>query len=126
MEKRASAGSVLIVDDDEDIREVLGEVLEFAGYHAVMAFNGEDALAQMSSHPLPCVVLLDMMMPVVDGWEFRRRQLADPKLAHVPVVVLSGAGRTAEIANEIGAAASLSKPIARDQLLQVVGRYCSP
>lgn len=124
MEAGERTSAILVVDDDDDIRAVLADVLEFAGYRAIRAFNGEDALAQMQSQPLPCMVLLDMMMPVVDGWEFRRRQLADPKLAHVPVVVVSGAGRTAEIASEIGAAGFLSKPVMRSQLLDVVSRYC--
>jgi CheY-like chemotaxis protein len=122
MEKHA--GAVLVVEDDHDIREILADVLEYAGYRAIVASNGEDALEHLRTDPDLRVVLLDMMMPGVDGWEFRRRQLQDPELARVPVVVVSGAGKTAEIANEIGAAAFLSKPIMKDQLLEVVGRYC--
>ncbi len=124
MENKEHGRAVLVVDDDEDIRSVLGDVLELAGYRAIMANDGEDALQQMRNKPGLCLVLLDMMMPGVDGWEFRRRQLQDPALAKVPVVVLSGAGKTGEIAHEIGAADFLSKPVMRDHLLEVVGRYC--
>src|SRR5690348_2370478 len=96
---REQRRAVLVVDDDEDIRTVIGDVLELAGYRAIPATDGEDALTIMRSDPGLGLVLLDMMMPGVDGWEFRRRQLQDPALARVPVVVLSGAGKTDGIAN---------------------------
>jgi CheY-like chemotaxis protein len=117
---------VLVVDDDEDIRTVIAEVLQLAGYTAITAKDGEEALTLMRSHPELCVVLLDMMMPGVDGWEFRRHQLGDPALARVPVVVLSGAGSAADIAREIAADDFLSKPVLRDHLVEMVSRYCPP
>src|SRR5437868_5097346 len=82
--------AVLVVDDDYAIREMLTEVLEDAGYHVISAENGRHALTQLRESPtLPCVILLDLMMPVMSGWVFREEQQADAKLAGIPVVVLS-------------------------------------
>ena len=76
---------VLIVDDDEAVRRLLELLLKTSGYDTVTATNGVEGLEQMHRQ-LPCVVLLDMNMPVMDGFEFRRQQLADPHLAAVPVL----------------------------------------
>jgi CheY-like chemotaxis protein len=124
MGPREHTRAVLVVDDDEDIRIVIGEVLELAGYRTITATDGEDALTLLRRDPGLGLVLLDMMMPGVDGWEFRRRQLAEPALARVPVVVLSGAGNTEQIAREIGADGFLSKPVSKKDLLEMVSRYC--
>jgi len=123
-EPRSHHRAVLVVDDDEDIRLVISDVLELSGYRAVTAGDGEDALMLMARDPEVGLVLLDMMMPGVDGWEFRRRQLQDPTLARVPVVILSGAGGTEKIAHELGADGFLSKPVMKAQLLEMVKRYC--
>ncbi len=116
--------TVLVVEDDEDICSVIGAVLELEGYQVFMANDGEEALTLMRREVRLGLVILDMMMPGIDGWEFRRRQLQDPALARVPVVILSGAGRTEEIAREIGAHGFLSKPVMRAQLVETVRRYC--
>src|SRR5205823_13422880 len=80
---------VLIVDDDPALRESLSEVLEDAEYSPLVAANGQEALAFLRQGYKPCVILLDLMMPIMDGWQFRAAQLADPDLGPIPVVVLS-------------------------------------
>ena len=81
---------VLIVEDDPDIREFMELLLADAGYDTMTAENGSRALERMRARR-PCLVLLDLAMPVMDGWEFRERQLADPELAKVPVVCITAA-----------------------------------
>jgi CheY-like chemotaxis protein len=84
--------TILIIDDDASIRELLVEVLEEEGYPVQSASNGEEALSILRTLPkLPKLILLDLMMPVMDGWAFRQEQLQDPLLIGIPVVVLSAA-----------------------------------
>src|SRR5216684_2351169 len=80
---------VLIVEDDDDLRDMMAQLLTIEGFRAVAVANGREALEHLQSAEKPDVILLDLMMPVMDGWEFRRRQKADPDLAQVPVIVLS-------------------------------------
>ena len=79
---------VLVVEDDKDVREMLDLLLTTSGYETMTAENGAIALQKMRERR-PCVVLLDLMMPVMNGWRFREQQLADPTLAPVPVVCVS-------------------------------------
>ncbi len=112
-----------MVDDDTDIREGLREILEDAGHGVTEARNGRDALGALrAAEALPDLILLDLMMPVMDGFQFRREQLADPRLAAIPVIVLSADGQMGERAGALGDALSLRKPIHLDQLLEVVAR----
>src|SRR4051794_9814888 len=80
---------VLIVEDDEDLREMMAQMLNIEGFSTATASNGREALDYLHSTRRPNVILLDLMMPVMDGWEFRRQQQADPQIAPVPVIVLS-------------------------------------
>jgi len=112
----------LVVDDDADIRDALCELLEDEGYRAVSAANGQEALTYLKSSELPCVILLDLMMPVMDGWEFRRRQQCDPKLAQVPVVVVTAAGQYGT--SSIDAARILPKPLRLEHVLDALREYC--
>src|SRR4026209_1380362 len=80
---------VLIVEDDQDLREMMAQLLTLEGYEAATVGNGREALEYLHGRPNPHVILLDLMMPVMDGWEFHRRMEADPTLALVPVIVLS-------------------------------------
>ncbi|MBN9159659.1 MAG: response regulator [Myxococcales bacterium] len=91
----SSAPSVLVIDDDPDILEVTRFVLENAGYRVATAANGADALASLRGKAKPGLILLDLMMPVMNGWEFRAEQTRDPELASVPVVIITGAGNAA-------------------------------
>jgi CheY-like chemotaxis protein len=115
---------ILIVEDDRDIRETLAEILVDEGYQVAVAANGEEALRRLRGVQAPCVILLDLMMPVMDGWEFRRRQQQDPGLATVPVIVVSGDGNIAQKATGIGAAGYLLKPIHLDTLLDTIRLHC--
>lgn len=114
---------VYVVDDDLDIRSSLTEILEFKGYRVIEAANGQEALDRLHTGARPCLILLDLMMPVLNGWEFRSRQLQDERLAAIPVVILSGAGRAAE-ASCLGAAGFLPKPLELSELLATVERHC--
>ena len=119
--------AVLIVDDDHDVREALREVLQDHGYDVLEAGNGHDALELLrgESHP-PCVILLDIMMPVMDGWQFREAQRSDPALANIPVVVLSAQSHLQRGPEGVGASAFLKKPVQLPPLLATVARYCAP
>ena len=85
----STPASILVVDDDRDNREMFATLLATHGYRVALATNGAEALAVMRQQ-VPCAVLLDVQMPVMDGWEFRRQQVADPALATVPVICLTG------------------------------------
>lgn len=115
---------ILIVDDDRDIRETLKELVEQEGLAAICAENGEDALAELrTGNVLPCVILLDLTMPVMDGFAFRAAQLADPALAAVPVVVMTADGNLEDKRKRIGAERALRKPMEVDELLDVIAVY---
>jgi CheY-like chemotaxis protein len=114
--------TVLIVEDDEDLREMMVEMLSIEGFHAVAAGNGREALDCLHHKPRPDVILLDLMMPVMDGWEFRRQQQADPALAKVPVVVLSALDDAR--ARALGGTAFFKKPPDFDSLVHLVRNYC--
>ena len=102
---------------------MMAQLLSIEGYSAATVANGREALAYLHTAPKPHLILLDLMMPVMDGWEFRRQQQADPDIARVPVIVLSALdpGRAAKV----NAAAFLKKPLDFDRLLQLVRDHCS-
>ena len=114
---------ILIVEDDEDIRAHLRFILERKGYRVVGVGNGEEALAHLRD-ARPCVILLDLMMPVMNGWEFRDAQRRDPALSEIPVVVLTGRGLATGEEHALAAAAYLLKPFALSELLKVVESFC--
>ena len=116
--------TVLIVDDDAGIRQLLTLFLEHKGYTAASVTNGAEALSHLrQSHPLPQLVLLDLMMPVLDGAGFRHEQQQDPQLAAIPVVVMSAAENIQAQAPSLTADAYLPKPIDFDALLSLVEQY---
>jgi CheY-like chemotaxis protein len=117
---------VLIVEDDRDIRGALREILHDEGFRPLEAVNGQDAIDRLGSMgENPCVILLDIMMPVMDGWGFRTVQQADPQLSTIPVVVLTAHANAEQTAREMLAAGFLKKPVSIDVLLKTVNRYCS-
>jgi len=118
------SATVLIVEDDLDTREMLGRFLELEGYTVETAENGKRALERLGSGVGACVILLDLMMPVMDGWQFRQDQVRDATLADIPVIVVSAAGR--ERLERIHANAYLSKPVDLDELLGCVTQFCRP
>lgn len=119
--------SVMVVDDDLDIREALLDLLAENDFAAVGASDGREALAHLNSGAeLPCVILLDIMMPVMDGWQFRAAQRTDARLADIPVIVISAHASAQAAAKGMEAAASLRKPVRADELLTAVSRFCPP
>jgi CheY-like chemotaxis protein len=116
--------SVLIVEDDRDTREMLGRFLELEGFAVRSAENGERALASLQQDGAACVILLDLMMPVMNGWQFREAQVRDPRLASIPVVVVTAAGLREQIPS-IAADAWLPKPVDFERLLATIEPLCS-
>jgi CheY-like chemotaxis protein len=115
--------SVLIVEDDADTREMLGRFLELEGFDVRTAANGQLALDALRRMGRTSVILLDLMMPVMNGWQFREAQRRDPALAAIPVVVVTAAGPREEIP-EISADGWLSKPVDFDRLLATIEPLC--
>jgi CheY-like chemotaxis protein len=120
------AGGVLVVEDDEDIRADLTAILRVKGFAVDEAANGKEALARLRDGERPCLMVLDLMMPVMNGWELRAAMLADGDLAKVPVVVVSGKGRMPpDEERTLAPAAVLVKPFELSELLDVVARFCA-
>jgi len=116
-------GKVLIVDDDFALREALCVALEGEGFAVAAAANGQEALDYLRTEGRPCLVLLDLMMPIMNGWEFRAQQRQEPELADIPVVVLSAFARSGD--EELrGIEQFLRKPIDLADLLAAVRAYC--
>lgn len=116
------AARVLVVEDDLNLRESICAALDDAGYATWPAENGEVAL-ERAREERPCVILLDLMMPIMNGWEFRSEQLRDPNLSSIPVVIMTADGRAADKARTLHAD-YLRKPIHLDALLELVNDYC--
>lgn len=115
-----SGATVLLVEDDLDIAEAMIDVLVDEGYLVAHASNGREALDLLHHHLDPSVILLDLMMPEMDGSEFRAAQLLEPELASIPVVVLSADRKAAETARRLGVRDFAVKPLAPDQLVWLV------
>jgi CheY-like chemotaxis protein len=115
---------VLIVEDDNEIRELVAEMLADCGYAVLTASNGQEALDCLKACARPCVILLDLMMPVMDGWQLRAELLADPALADVPVVVVSGAADVQQSSASLRAVKVLTKPVRWPALLECVQAHC--
>lgn len=115
---------VLVVDDDSGIRETLAEVLHDEGYDVVTAMHGRDALDKLRADGRqPCVILLDLMMPVMTGGQFYAEQQKDPKLASIPVVIISADGNVANKAQPFGGE-FIAKPVRVEKVLEVIHRHC--
>jgi CheY-like chemotaxis protein len=108
---------ILLVDDDEALRDAIAESLELEGHRVECAVHGRDALAKLNAGSRPDVILLDLMMPVMDGWQFRAAQLAHPDYASIPVVVVTAAGI---LKQDIDARQILRKPFRLEDLFDAV------
>lgn len=116
---------VLIVEDDEWIRDCIRELLEEEGLQVVVATNGRDAIELLHAmSELPQLILLDLMMPVMDGNAFRDTQAVDVRLAEIPVVVMTADGQIEAKQAKLGAREYLKKPVKIDTLIDTVSRYC--
>ena len=117
--------SVLVVDDDTDIRDSLAEVLDEDGFAVLTASNGREAFEVLhTASAKPSVILLDMTMPVMDGWEFRKAQRSDPGLASIPVAVFSAQPNIEAAAKAVDAAAYFRKPLSVDDLIETLDTLC--
>jgi CheY-like chemotaxis protein len=118
--QRKQDSRILVVEDDEDAREAMVVLLQMKGYRAVSAANGREALDYLQRAPVPDLIILDLWMPVMDGWQFRNEQVKDPRLKEVPVIVVTALSDRIDVdANEI-----MIKPVNVDRLLASVGHYC--
>ena len=111
---------ILVVEDDLVIQENLAALLADEGYEVVCASNGQEALELLSRSGMPRLILLDLMMPVMSGWELRAKLLQNDQLAQIPVVILSAVSDLRDQANTLAAAAYVEKPIALDALFSCV------
>ena len=115
---------ILVVDDEDDLRETVQSILELEGFRTVGACNGLEALERLrDGSERPSLILLDLMMPRMNGWDFRAHQLADPALEGIPVVVMTANGNV-ELHPLAGRAVEvLRKPVPFDRLLSTVASY---
>jgi len=117
--------TVLVVDDERDVRQLLTTYLSLQGFSVVTASNGREALTRLAECR-PCVILLDLMMPVMDGVEFRRHQQQDPRWCGIPVVCLSAKHDAASLSASLQMNACVGKPFDIDQVADLVRHHCAP
>jgi len=114
--------TILLVEDNDDLREMMAVALELNGYAVRTAANGREALVALQNGPRPSLILADLMMPVMNGWELRAALEADPKLAGIPTLFVSAV--SADTDRALGATGYLPKPVDIDRLLDEVGDRC--
>jgi CheY-like chemotaxis protein len=119
-----SKGPVLVVDDDEDMREAVRDTLSEEGYETHVAAGGEEALEYLRAHPLPPLILLDWNMTPMNGARFMAELGSDSALAAIPVVLLTADALAAASATRRGFAGCVTKPVDLDVLFALVGRHC--
>lgn len=115
--------TILLVEDDEDLRESLASFLRLSGFSLATAKSGMDALAYLKRANAPALVLLDLMMPGMSGWELRNQMLSEPTLSTIPVAVMTGVADAEQEAAGIGADAYFTKPFDLDAMVDVLHRY---
>jgi CheY-like chemotaxis protein len=115
---------VLVIDDDPWVRATLTQILELEGYGVVAVGDGRAALAYLSASSRPDLILLDLSMPGMSGWDFREEQRLHPQLASIPTVIISGEGNGQASAEALGASGFLRKPFSVVDLLETVQRHC--
>lgn len=114
------------MDDDPDIRVALTEVLEMEGFHVLTASDGIEALARLRRGFRPSAILLDLMMPRMDGWAFRAEQRKDPQLARIPTVLLTASGLCEQARADLEARECLAKPLTLEGVLEALRRCQRP
>jgi CheY-like chemotaxis protein len=116
--------NVMLVEDEDDAREILATALEDAGYQILRANNGAVALTLLQSNENRCdIIVLDLMMPIMSGWDFRRKQREDRRFSHIPVLLMSAGAHIDTVAGELGAAGFVSKPVEIPDLLKSIRKY---
>ena len=119
-------GLILLVEDDFVLRGALATMLHAEGYHVESAANALDALRRLERGPTPSLILLDIMLPYMDGLEFRSLQRAIPMIADIPVIVITAVGLQPDVAVELDLRETLYKPVERQRLLHAIRRHCPP
>ena len=117
---------VLIVDDVDATRTGLTELLQLLGFETEEARDGEGGLQRLRANPRIAVVVLDLLMPGASGYWFRERQLNEPAIADVPVIVFTGSETTDVLTQALKVTEVLHKPVSADALCEAIGRYCEP
>ena len=126
MSEAAHGKRILVVEDDRDLRDALAEILRDEGYSVSSAGHGEEALSLLRGENIEVsLILLDLTMPVMNGWQFRDEQRKDPGLSEIPVVVLSAGDRLPEQLAPLGIRDFVRKPIELAVLLRMIDRYCA-
>ena len=113
---------VLIVDDDPNLQRLMTKFLKLEGFASVPTSNGREALDYLRAGGGASVILLDLRMPVMDGWEFRKEQISIPAAAKIPIIILTGI--EGEHMSDLGAAAAFHKPVSFPEVVGVVRRLC--
>lgn len=116
---------ILVIEDDNSIRELLVELLETEGYVVSSAMNGLEGLDKLQKEPLPNLILIDLMMPVMDGYSFRTEQLKINEWSKIPTVVMSAEATAKEKMKNLNITALLTKPVELETILQTVATYAS-
>jgi CheY-like chemotaxis protein len=119
-----SGKSILVIEDDPATRDAVAIVLQDEGYAVTGVANGQEALLHLRRTAPPDLILLDLMMPVMNGWEFRKQQTKEPALKSIPVMIVSADTGVPQKAAALGAVDYLIKPIDLDKLLAAVQRCC--
>jgi len=115
---------ILVIEDDNDSRTMLTTLLDMEGFRVVAAANGAEGL-RIARQSRPCLILLDLMMPVMSGPQFREAQMADSAIRDVPTIVLSARHDAAHVARELGCQCSMPKPVDAQRLAEMVASLCA-
>jgi CheY-like chemotaxis protein len=120
----AAPSVVLVIEDERPVREMFRRSLLFAGFNVLVASGGKEGLTMLETEPSIAVVLLDLNMPYFDGRKVRATQLSNPRISKIPTIVVTGLQLTHVDHEQLQAAEYLAKPVSRERLVAVVGRYC--
>jgi CheY-like chemotaxis protein len=115
--------TIMVVDDDADVRDAVTDLLEGHGYAVIPASNGQEALDELKAGEKPSLILLDVMMPIMDGQAFSAEQQADPELSDIPVVAFTAFGAALDKMKDMKVSARIEKPVQADELLDSVDRW---
>jgi len=117
---------ILIIEDDDDLATTMAQLIGRQGYRVVTSANGREAIERLQAGERPDAILLDMMMPIMNGWEFRAEQTAMPDVADIPVITVTADGSAKEKARAIHAAGVLTKPVSGTNLMNELKRVAGP
>ena len=122
----AEPGLILLVEDDFILRASLATILTVEGYRVECAANALEALARLERPPKPSLILLDIMLPYMDGLEFRGLQRRTSAIKDIPVIVITAVGVRPDVATDLDLRQSFFKPLERQKLLEAIRQHCSP